>query len=58
MTVDGYGKVIGEQVEDEEFAGIGDEQIRCSKCDKLLAELATRPWRIKCVRCKSVNNSM
>jgi hypothetical protein len=34
---------------------IGDERPRCEGCNKLLAELVTRPWTIKCVRCKTIN---
>lgn len=33
--------------------------VRCAnpECGKLLAELITAPWRIRCVRCKSANES-
>lgn len=40
------------------FYGSGavtDANPRCWRCSRLLAELATRPWRIKCGRCKAVN---
>lgn len=30
---------------------------RCRSCGRLLAELCTRPWRIGCSRCKTVNGS-
>lgn len=30
---------------------------RCWRCQKLLTEYATRPWRAKCVRCKAVNQA-
>ena len=30
---------------------------RCWRCDKLLAEELTRPWRIECQRCNAMNNS-
>jgi phage FluMu protein Com len=29
--------------------------LRCSSCGKLLAEVITPPYRIACVRCKTVN---
>ncbi len=32
-----------------------DVNPRCRDCNKLLAEKVTRPWRIVCGRCKSVN---
>ncbi len=28
-----------------------DVGIRCCRCNKLLAERASRPWRITCARC-------
>lgn len=31
--------------------------IRCSSCDKLLAEQATAPYRLSCPRCKTVTES-
>ena len=34
-----------------------DTQPRCWRCNKLLAEMVTRPWTIKCMRCKVENNS-
>lgn len=35
------------------------ERVRCGnpECGKLLAELITAPWKIKCYRCKSENSS-
>jgi phage FluMu protein Com len=39
-----------------------DVEVRCTgpwrggRCGKLLAEFATRPWRITCPRCKHVND--
>lgn len=33
-----------------------DNGIRCARCHKLLAEKASRPWRITCVRCGHTNN--
>lgn len=32
-------------------------KVRCAGCGKLLAELVTAPWIIKCSRCKSDNRS-
>ena len=32
-----------------------DEEPRCWKCNRLLAETVTRPWQIRCRRCKAVN---
>jgi phage FluMu protein Com len=34
-----------------------DQQARCWRCGKLLFELATRPWRLICPRCKARNAS-
>lgn len=31
--------------------------VRCGSCGKLLAELLTSPWRIRCSRCKADNKS-
>jgi phage FluMu protein Com len=35
--------------------GLVDVGPRCSACGKKLAERLTRPWTIKCVRCKATN---
>jgi len=32
-----------------------DRSPRCRRCGKLLARYLTRPWRIDCPRCKTVN---
>ena len=32
-------------------------QVRCWRCGRLIAELLTKPWRIKCSRCKAINQS-
>jgi phage FluMu protein Com len=32
-----------------------DKQVRCWRCNKLLAESVTQPWLIKCTRCKATN---
>lgn len=34
-----------------------DVKPRCGVCQKLLAEKVTRPWTIRCGRCKSPNHS-
>jgi phage FluMu protein Com len=31
------------------------ERPRCWRCNKLLAELVTAPWRITCPRCKALS---
>jgi phage FluMu protein Com len=36
---------------------LGDERPRCWRCQRLLAELVTRPWAIRCGRCKALNQS-
>ena len=33
---------------------ITDNRPRCGQCNKLMAELLTRPWKIRCGRCKTV----
>jgi len=35
--------------------GDTDTGVRCARCNKLLAEQATRPWRIRCARCGHTN---
>jgi hypothetical protein len=34
-----------------------DEAPRCWRCSRLLAELVTRPWSIRCGRCKATNKA-
>lgn len=46
---DGYG----DQVEPHP----SDSAVRCWRCARLLAALVTRPWSIKCSRCKAENES-
>lgn len=36
---------------------VSDLAPRCGNCNKLLAEKVTRPWTIRCGRCKSVNHT-
>ena len=31
------------------------ERPRCWRCNKLLAEMVSAPWRITCPRCKAAN---
>jgi phage portal protein BeeE len=32
-------------------------EVRCSGCDRLLAEVASTPYRLRCSRCKTLNES-
>ena len=32
-------------------------KVRCANCSRLLAEIVTAPWLIKCSRCKADNQS-
>ena len=41
----------------ERFTPHTDSNIRCSKCAKLLAEFATRPYQVRCPRCKTVTGA-
>jgi hypothetical protein len=34
-----------------------DVQVRCWRCDRLLAERVGRPWDITCQRCKAKNKA-
>lgn len=34
-----------------------DFKPRCWRCNKLIAEYATQPWRARCVRCKALNQA-
>jgi phage FluMu protein Com len=38
-------------------APVTDTSVRCWRCDRLLAEVVGRPWRLTCSRCKAVNKS-
>jgi len=32
-------------------------RVRCAYCGRLIAEMVTAPWKIRCTRCKSINVS-
>jgi phage FluMu protein Com len=34
-----------------------DIRPKCWRCERVLAELASRPWRFMCSKCKAINNS-
>lgn len=34
-----------------------DFNVRCKKCAKLLAEFVSRPYQIRCARCKTIRGS-
>lgn len=53
---DAYAELITTTPESERLTRTN---VRCANpvCGKLLAELVTAPWRIRCVRCKSLNRS-
>lgn len=36
---------------------VTDESVRCWRCRRELAKLATRPWLFVCSRCKAHNQS-
>jgi ribosomal protein S27AE len=36
---------------------VKDEMPRCWRCGRLLAEIVTRYWRIRCSRCKALNQN-
>lgn len=36
-------------------AAVTDLTPRCWRCNRLLAEAVTRPWLIRCGRCKATN---
>lgn len=68
---DGQGAVTGDASPDEPFTGRGDGektnsnptgpahvtdyQPRCWKCGRMLGKYFSRPWSIKCRRCKATN---
>ena len=49
-------RIAGQAMSDPYGRGVVSESdVRCWRCDKLLAELVSRPWRIRCRSCKAVN---
>lgn len=42
------------RVDSTKFGDDTDFNIRCSGCNKLLIEFATRPWQVRCPRCKAI----
>ncbi len=34
------------------------DELRCWRCNRKLAEMVSSPWRIKCSRCKTVNQDV
>lgn len=44
MATDGYGR-----------GATTDEAPRCWRCNRLLALMLTRPWKMSCPRCKALN---
>ena len=52
MPTDAKRSLYGRSNEESVLA---DEEPRCTKCNKLLAVFVTRPWFIRCVRCKTDN---
>lgn len=42
--MDAYGKGV-----------LTTDRPRCWRCNKLLAEKVSAPWRITCIRCHAVN---
>ncbi len=36
-------------------APVVDREPRCWRCDRKLGEALTRPWKVKCGRCKATN---
>jgi len=41
----------------EDAAPVEPEELRCEQCGKLLAEVVTPPYRIRCARCRFTNES-
>jgi hypothetical protein len=53
MSVDAYGE-LKQTAEMERRTRLN---VRCAQCAKLLAQMVTSPWRIRCARCKADNQS-
>ena len=34
-----------------------DQRPRCWRCGRVLGKLLTRPWEMRCLRCKASNSS-
>jgi|APSaa5957512493_1039668.scaffolds.fasta_scaffold190278_2 phage FluMu protein Com len=49
--MDPYGESV------PEVERLTRHNVRCASCGRLLAELVTAPWRVKCSRCKALNAS-
>lgn len=47
---------MGESVAQME-RGVTDQQPRCWRCNHMLALYLSRPWSLKCPKCKSQNQS-
>lgn len=53
MSIDAYGELRRVP----ELKRLTRYRVRCGSCSKLLAELVTAPWQIRCPRCKAENRS-
>lgn len=53
MNLDPYAELRGKAEVDRNTR----LHVRCAGCGKLLAEMVTSPWIIRCSRCKSDNRS-
>ena len=53
MTVDPYAELRA-RPERERATRL---RVRCGECGKLLAEMVTAPWLLRCPRCKQLNRS-
>jgi len=54
-----YGRPSTVRVERQDHTKslVTDTEIRCWNCKRLLIAKASRPWEIKCHRCRSQNSS-
>ena len=48
---DAYGEGAAPLVRETLF------HVRCEECDKLLAEMVSTPYRLRCPRCKLLNHA-
>lgn len=53
-----YGPSAPTQSQSEPDLETGDGEPRCWRCNRKLAEWVTRPWRIRCGRCKAENTGV